>query len=106
MKSLITIVAISAIFFATGCGRSNIAKSPRRQKTPSHLVMSQSEKNDVNYDKRENQKTIETNLKNKQANMKAAEKNRKKQNEQLNELNKNSSKVKRRNRSNEAFTFY
>jgi len=106
MKSLITIVAISALMFATACGRSNVAKTHKRQKTPSHLVMSQSEKNDVNYDKRENQKVIESNLKNKEANMKAAEKNRRKQNEQLNELNKNSSKVKRRNKANEAFTFY
>jgi hypothetical protein len=81
-------------------------KAQKRQKTPSHLVMSQSEKMDANYDQKVNQKIIQTNLKNKQANQKIAEKNRKKQAEQLTELNNNSSKVKKRKTGPEAFNFY
>jgi hypothetical protein len=67
--------------------------------------MTQAEKNEVNYDARENRKIVDKNLKNKDANMKAARKRRAKENEELNKLNNNSSKVKRK-KSAEAFSFY
>jgi hypothetical protein len=83
----------------------NVVKSHKPQKTPSNMVMTHSEKQDVNYDARENHKAVEKNARNKDANQKIAEKNRKKYNNELNKLNANSSKVKKK-KSAEAFGFY
>lgn len=69
------------------------------------MLMTHEEKNDVNYDARENRKIVDQNLKNKEANMKAARKQREKQTEELKNLNNSSSKVKRK-RNAEAFSFY
>jgi hypothetical protein len=91
-------------FIIAGCSKNNLPQTHKKQKTPSHMIMTQAEKRDVNYDARENQKVIEQNLKNKDKNQKIAEKQRRKQNEELNKLNQHSSKVKKVKTT--AFTFY
>lgn len=103
MKASMVIIIVAFTMFS--CGKSNIPKTQKRSKTPSHMVMSQDEKMEVNYDARENRKVIQDNLKNKEANMKAARKQREKQTEELNKLNNSSSKVKKK-KSPEAFGFY
>jgi len=102
MKTLLLTCTIG--LFLAGCGKSNFPKTQKRQKTPSHMVMTHSEKRDVNYDARENQKVIEENLKNKDKNMKHAEKQRQKQVEEANKQNATTSKVKKV--KNTTFTFY
>jgi len=103
MKKLMWISIIGLTMFS--CGKSNVYKTQKRSKTPSHLVMSQDEKLEVNYDARENRKVIQDNLKNKEANMKAARKQREKQTEELNKLNQSGNKTKKR-KNPEAFSFY
>lgn len=87
------------------CGKSNVYKTQKRNKTPSHMIMTHEEKMNVNYDARENRKVIQENLKNKEANMAAARKQREKQTEELNKLNNSSSKVKKK-KNPDAFSFY
>jgi hypothetical protein len=103
MKKIILICALGLCMFY--CSKGNECIAQKRNKTPKHLIMSAAEKNDVNYDARENRKVVDQNLKNKEANMKAARKQREKQTEELKNLNNTSSKVKKR-RNAEAFNFY
>jgi basic membrane lipoprotein Med (substrate-binding protein (PBP1-ABC) superfamily) len=102
MKRLLIICTIGLIL--GGCGKSNIPKTSKRSKTPKHLVMTQAEKRDVNYDARENQKVIEQNLKNKDKNLKHAQKQRQKQLDEANKQNATTSKVKKV--KNTTFSFY
>jgi hypothetical protein len=87
------------------CSKGNACFAQKRNKTPKHMLMTHDEKNDVNYDARENRKVVDQNLKNKEANMKAARKQREKQTDELKNLNNTSSKVKRKKNS-DAFSFY
>lgn len=86
-------IAIAIALYS--CGKApNLSKNSKNH-TPKVYRMSQREKEEVNYDFRENKKLVETNLKHKEENLKALAIEANKTQKELNELNQKSSKNKK-----------
>jgi len=103
MKNLI---ALTTVILFCICFHSVKAQS-KRQHTPEVYKMSQSEKDDNNFDLKQSKQIIAGNIKHKNANKKAAEKKRRIDNQNLMELNASSKTKKENKKKNEqAFDFY
>lgn len=105
MKNL-TMIAIALMMYSCSSSKSNANKAHRNH-TPKVYHMSQNEKEDVNYDLRENKKLVATNIKHKVQNQHFAANRREDQQKQLNDLNSTASKnIKVKHVSHQSFCFY
>ena len=104
MKNLII---IATVIFMNSCGVKAPDTMIYKNITPKAYHVSQSEKENVNYDFRKNKKLINKNIEEKKLNQKYAVKRREQMEKDLNKLNNASSKVKKnKNYNMEAFNFY
>jgi len=101
------IFLIAIAFFLYSCGTIAPNTMLYKNQTPEAYHVSQNEKENVNYDLRENKKLVAKNLEHKKQNTKAAAERAEEVQKELNELNSKVSKNKK-NKSYyvESFSFY
>ncbi len=104
MKNLL-MIAIALLTYSCGSIKSNTNTTHKH--TPHVYHMSQSEKEDVNYDLRENKKIVATNLKHKHQNQHFAAHRTAEVQKQLNQLNATETKNKKsKHEHRQSFNFY
>ena len=105
MKNL-TMIAIALMMYSCCSTKTNAIKAHRNH-TPKVYHMSQNEKEDVNYDLRENKKIVATNIKHKVQNQHFAAHRREDLQKQLNTLNSADNKnLKVKHVNHQSFSFY
>ena len=99
-------IAIALLMYSCGTIKSN-TDTTHKNHTPKVYHMSQSEKDDANYDLRESKKIIVTNLKHKQQNQQFAAHRTAEVQKQLNQLNATETKNKKtKHEHRQSFNFY